>query len=197
MTVWLSKNKDFSACRAKGEGAPGRAAAPPLNTDRVSAAKVHHLVHIMQAILDVALQQCTERCLTVRHREQLKKVQAELKYTSNKCNALSQENNLLREHSTGSQSQAETKTDPLAEQVAPYSGSYIFRAQAWQWATLCLRSCRQHEKSAVSPQVAAQLQALLQEKAKLAIENARLAHENTSLQVKHQCTSKSLCPMLQ
>ncbi len=35
-------------------------------------------------------------------------------------------------------------------------------------------------------QVAAQLQALLQEKAKLASENARLAHENTSLQV-HMC----------
>ena len=32
-------------------------------------------------------------------------------------------------------------------------------------------------------QVAGQLQALLQEKARLASENARLAHENTSLQV--------------
>ena len=32
-------------------------------------------------------------------------------------------------------------------------------------------------------QVAAQLQALLEEKARLASENARLAHENSSLQV--------------
>lgn len=41
----------------------------------------------------------------------------------------------------------------------------------------------------VYAQVAAQLQALLQEKAKLAIENARLAHENTSLQVRTWCHS--------
>ena len=45
-------------------------------------------------------------------------MQAELTYTSNKCNALSQENNLLREYSIGSQSQAKAETDPLAEQVA-------------------------------------------------------------------------------
>ena len=32
-------------------------------------------------------------------------------------------------------------------------------------------------------QVAGQLQALLEEKARLALENARLAHENSSLQV--------------
>lgn len=38
-------------------------------------------------------------------------------------------------------------------------------------------------------QVAGQLQALLQEKARLASENARLAHENTSLQVR-------ICPSL-
>ena len=49
-------------------------------------------------------------------------MQAELTYTSNKCNALSQENNLLREHSNGSQSQAET--DPLAEQVCSWELDY-------------------------------------------------------------------------
>ena len=52
------------------------------------------------------------------NRDQLNKVQAELTYTSNKCNALSQENNLLREHSIGAQLQAKAETDPLAEQVA-------------------------------------------------------------------------------
>ena len=44
----------------------------------------------------------------------------------------------------------------------------------------------------MSLQVAAQLQALLHEKAKLAIENARLAHENTSLQVEPAATIDSL-----
>lgn len=54
----------------------------------------------------------------VCYRDQLNKVQAELMYTSNKCNALSQENNLLREHSIAKRSQAKAETDPLAEQVA-------------------------------------------------------------------------------
>ena len=51
------------------------------------------------------------------HREQLDKVQAELTYTSNKCSALSRENDLLRDHRPGPPSQAMDEGDPIAEQV--------------------------------------------------------------------------------
>ncbi|BDA40493.1 hypothetical protein COCOBI_01-1460 [Coccomyxa sp. Obi] len=78
-------------------------------------------------------------------REQLNKVQAELTYTSNKCSALSQENELLR---------GQPRMPP----------------------------CPVEEADPLSEQVAAQLQALLEEKAKLASDNARLAFENSSLQ---------------
>lgn len=49
-------------------------------------------------------------------REQLNKVQAELTYTSNKCSALSQENELLRGQPRMPHCPAE-EADPLSEQV--------------------------------------------------------------------------------
>ncbi len=56
----------------------------------------------------------TRKCLPCR--EQLNKVQAELTYTSNKCSALSQENELLRGQPRVHPCPAE-QADPLAEQV--------------------------------------------------------------------------------
>ena len=60
------------------------------------------------------------------HREQLNKVQAELTYTSNKCSALSRENDLLREHRLCPPLHAVDDADPIAEQVQRF----------------CMRPCR-------------------------------------------------------
>lgn len=59
---------------------------------------------------------CTLQIEGLPCREQLNKVQAELTYTSNKCSALSQENELLRGQPRSHACPAE-EADPLAEQV--------------------------------------------------------------------------------
>ncbi len=82
------------------------------------------------------------------HREQLNKVQAELTYTSNKCSALSQENELLRGQPRMPPCPVE-EADPLSEQVAPSPMRYCIASFKQ------LTRLPQHKRQAFQPRCCA------------------------------------------